>query len=287
MTGQTKAILLTLLCVLMWSFIPVVARCGQSELDSFQFLFWSNLLSTMVVMLSGLIAGQLRGLLQYRPGQLAHFGGLGFLGCFFYYVCLYRGYAIGEGLQVLVFQYTWPILIVLLSVFLLREKLSVRRSASVILGFAGVLVVLSKGQIAAIPLEDIRVGGIVLAGTLSFALFSVLSKKVAVPSFHAVFYFFAFATVFSLVAMLTLSEPKLPPLASLPTVLINGALINGLSYVMWILALSKAEASKLAPLVFLSPVLSALWIVMFFGEPFVAAYAVGLALAVGGGLVSI
>jgi hypothetical protein len=30
---------LALICIIAWSFLPVVARLGQSQLDSFQFLF--------------------------------------------------------------------------------------------------------------------------------------------------------------------------------------------------------------------------------------------------------
>ena len=79
-------------------------------------------------------------------------------------------------------------------------------------------MVLTKGEMATIPFEDMRVGGTVLAGTLSFALFSVLSKKVTIPSFHSVTYFFASATIFLVLSLYCLDMPYSSVVASSPQV---------------------------------------------------------------------
>ena len=65
---------------------------------------------------------------------------------------------------------------------------------------------------------------------------------------------------------------------------INGVLINGLSYILWIKALAWGESAKLASLVFLAPILSIFWLVLIFHEPFVPAYALGVLLAVVAGV---
>ncbi|MCP4076791.1 MAG: EamA family transporter [Gammaproteobacteria bacterium] len=49
---------------------------------------------------------------------------LGLLGTYLYYLFLYQGYAIATGMEVLVVQYTWPILIVVFSFFILKESLN-------------------------------------------------------------------------------------------------------------------------------------------------------------------
>lgn len=46
-----------LACVLIWSFIPIVSRLGQAGMDSFQFLFWSNLISAISVVIVALGSG--------------------------------------------------------------------------------------------------------------------------------------------------------------------------------------------------------------------------------------
>jgi drug/metabolite transporter (DMT)-like permease len=123
-------------------------------------------------------------------------------------------------------------------------------------------------------------------GAFSFALFSVLSKKNKSDSFHSVFYYFMFATIFSLISMLWFSNFERPSISSLPMIIINGGIINGLSYLLWINALQLVDSSRIAPLVFLAPVLSCIWIVLFFGEVFLPVYFVGIGLSVASGLIA-
>jgi len=286
MQNHSQSLILAGLAILAWSFIPVVARFGQDGMDSYQFLFWSNLLSSVVIVICVIAFGKWPRGIMYTARDIAHASLLGFLGCCFYYLCLYYGYAHGNGLEVLVFQYTWPLLIVLLSLWLLKEKLTLQKAAAVLLGFAGVMVVITRGRLEALPLEAIGVDLIVLIGAFSFALFSVLAKRFKRDPVSSVLFYFLSATVASAVVMLVFSTPALPPQSTLLSVIVNGALINGVSYLLWIKALSLSEASRIAPLVFFTPVLSAVLIVLVFGEPFLAVYVVGLVLVIGAGLLT-
>lgn len=56
---------------------------------------------------------------------------------------------------------------------------------------------------------------------------------------------------------------------------------------LWALipVVAKLGQESLAPLVFLSPVLAAILLVVFFDEPFLPAYAVGLVLVIAAGLI--
>ena len=96
--------------------------------------------------------------------------------------------------------------------------------------------------------------------------------------------YFTTAAAASGVSMVVFSSPTTPPTDAFPAILANGILVNGFSYVAWIAALKRTEASRLAPLVFLSPVLAAILLVVFFGEPFLPATAIGLVLVIAAGL---
>ena len=52
MNNKTKGTMFVLICVALWGLIPVVARMGQSSLDNHQFLFWSSLISFIVLFLN-------------------------------------------------------------------------------------------------------------------------------------------------------------------------------------------------------------------------------------------
>ena len=286
MENKGKATIYVLACVVLWAFIPVVSRLGQQNLDNYQFLFWSSFLSFMVLAISSLVAGKKESFKAYSPRSLVTAFGLGFLGTFLYYLLLYFGYAKAKGLEVLVIQYTWPIFIVIFSVWLLNEKLTWKSILSCTLGFLGVLIVLTKGDFSQLYLADISVDLIVLLAAGVFGLFSVLSKKVDFEPFTATTLFFLSATAFSFFSMMIFSNFQFPSSSSIIPILGNGILINGFSYILWLKGLSHAKASSTAPLVFITPILAAILIVIFFKEAFLPVYLIGLALVVVAGLIS-
>jgi len=155
-----------------------------------------------------------------------------------------------------------------------------------LLGFVGVALVLTKGNITEIHLDNYFVDMLVIGAALSFGLFSVLSKKVNLEPYTMITIFFLTASIASLVSMLLFSDFSLPTKDSIVPVLVNGLFVNGFSYIFWIKALKEAEASFVAPLVFLTPVLSALYLIIFFQEPLLPVYGIGLLAVIIGGLLN-
>jgi len=286
MDHKHKGTLYVLLCVALWGLIPVVARMGQSSLDNHQFLFWSSLVSFSVLFSNAYLLGELSEIKIYSLKDFAFIALLGLLGTYIYYLFLYLGYAKAKGLEVLVVQYTWPILIVVLSVFILKEMLTYKKLLAITLGFLGVLVVLSKGELSQIEVSHPTVILLVGAGAFCFALFSVLSKTVKKSAIVVVSLYFLVALIASSISMLCFSKFQLPTNNEIAPILINGVLVNGYSYIFWKKALQATQASYLAPFTFIAPILSALYLVVFFGEPFLMAYGIGLLLIVAGGLVN-
>ena len=69
-------------------------------------------------------------------------------------------------------EFTLPIWVAILAVLFLRERLTVGRIASIVLGFIGVLVVLRPG------IESLQIGAfVVLAAALGFAVTTIATKK--------------------------------------------------------------------------------------------------------------
>lgn len=286
MNSKTKAITYTLICVALWALIPVVSKLGQANLDNHQFLFWSSVISFLAFLVATVAVKQSKMFLSYKRRDWFNAIGLGFLGTYLYYILLYFGYANAQGLEVLVLQYSWPIFIVLLSIFILKEKLTLRRGLAVLLGFFGVVLVLTKGNFTQVHLDNYSVDILVLVAALVFGLFSVLSKKVQLEPYTMITIYFLTATVASFISMMWFSEFSLPTKDALIPILANGLFVNGFSYVFWIKALKEAEASFVAPFVFLTPVLSALYLIVFFREPLLPIYGLGLLAVIIGGLLN-
>jgi len=102
--NKPKSLLFVFACIILWAFIPIVSRFGQQSLDNYQFLFWSSLLSFIVLFLSTVFSGKFSAFKNYNQKKFFSAVGLGFLGTFLYYLLLYFGYANAKGLEVLVIQ---------------------------------------------------------------------------------------------------------------------------------------------------------------------------------------
>lgn len=286
MNGRAKGTVYVLICVALWALIPVVAKMGQTTLDNHQFLFWSSLVSFIVLSVAVTFSGNIGEIKKYRLKDWGYLVFLGLLGTYIYYLFLYLGYSQAIGMEVLVVQYTWPILIVVLSIFILKERLSYRKATAIILGFIGVIMVLTKGEFQNINVSNAPVIVLVGAGASCFALFSVLSKNINKEPLGVTSVYFLSACIASFLSMLYFSEFAIPSTAEIAPVLLNGILVNGFSYVFWLVALRSTEASYLAPFTFITPVLSAIYLIVFFDEPIVLSYGVGLICVVAGGLVN-
>ena len=181
-------------------------------------------------------------------------------------------------------QYTWPIFIVLFSLVLLREKLGLNKLVSLVLGFLGVVVVITKGDLAQIDFGNIGVIVTVLVGAMSFALFSVLSKKVSINLTNAVTIYFFTAVIYSFISMEIFSSFIIPTAKEWLFIVINGIFLNGVSYLFWIKALQNADASFVAPFIFITPILAAGFLIVSFNEPILPVYFIGLVLIILSGL---
>lgn len=284
LSSRNQAFTFAMLCILAWSLIPVVAKAVTTNLAPLQFLFWSNVLSALVIYLL-IRKSRMINILQQIKENIIITIIPSFLGCFLYYVILYYAYGKTNGISVLVVQYTWPALIVLLAPLVLKEKLTYKGIIATILGFLAVFIVATKGNVTSIQWENIHTLLIVLVGALAFAMYSLLSKNIQGNSLIIVFLFFMWGSVFSFISLLIFSRFTLPSsLLSWLSVIINGAIINGVSYFWWLKALQLEKANIVAPLVFITPVLATIFLVIFYKEEFFISYLIGILLCIASGL---
>lgn len=273
------------LCIILWSLIPTLAKFAQSGLDHHQYLFYSSIISFLSLFIVSLFQKNLKEIFIYSKKIFLVLFALGFLD-FIYYLLLYFGYEHANGLEVLVIQYMWPIFIVFLSLVILKEDFTKKKLISIILGFLGVSLVITKGDFTSLDFSQIDVLLIVMLGAIAFALFSVLSKVVKVDATNAVMIYFFSAILYSIITVSTYSSFIMPSSKDWISIIINGAFINGISYLFWIKGLQMFDASKVAPYLFITPILSAFFLILFFDEEILMVYFVGLFFVILSGLVN-
>ena len=284
--NKKKALLYILACVFFWALIPVVSKTGQNGLDNHQFLFWSGLVSVLTIIIATIINKNKIDIQKTNNRQIVFAVINGFIGTYLCYILLYFGYASAKGLEVLVLQYSWPIMMVVISIFYLKEKISVRRWISLLVGLLGVFIVLTKGDFTTLYFNNIKIDIIVLCAAFCIALFSVLSKKIDIEPYKLNSIYFITGSVAAFISMLSFSTFKLPNMENILPILVNGIFVNGISYILWVKGLRLANASYLAPFGFLTPVISAIYLVVFFHEPLQTPYIIGLVMVLVSGMIN-
>ncbi len=254
-----KAILYTLVCVVSWAFIPVASKEILKNMNNYAMLLFSNAISTTVLLFYLLLSGRVNILKRYSPKDYLIMSFLGFLGSYLFYIVLYKAFSLSLAQEVFIINYTWPILIVLLSAPILKERLNLTKLISIAISFFGVVIILTRGNPSHIKFTSVKGDLLALLASLCFALFSVLGKKVKYDQIVSVFIYFLSATVFSLLSI-KYAHIKSITANSLFWLFINGAFINGISYIFWFKALKSTKASVVSNIVYLTPALSLLFI---------------------------
>lgn len=237
----------------MWALI----RLTSQTMHPFALVFWRNLIGSLLLV--PIAWPQRRQLLQ-RDRLLRHLlrassGVIATFGTF---------YAVANAplAQVLGINYGAPLVATIGAIILLGEQVRARRIAALVIGFAGVLVVLRPGQLPFTP--GIAAATVAMVST-AFSLLAIKRLSATEPSQQIVIYSFMLMVPPSLLIALPYLEA--PTLDQVWKLLLLGVLAilgqTGTAH-----AFRLAEASAVLPFDFLRFVLVTLYAVLLFGEPF-------------------
>lgn len=283
MPDQRKATLHALSAVLMWSTVASAFKLSLRHMDPAQLLFYSSLAST--VCLGAILAAQGRlGLVmamtrrQYIRPVL-----LGALNPFLYYLILFAAYDRLPAQLAQPINYTWAITLTLLSIPLLKQKISRRDLAAVFVGYAGVLVISTRGDVAGMNVESPLGVGLALLSTVLWAFFWIVGARDDRDPVAGLLLNFAASLPMTLTVCLATTGlvPK-SPLGYLGAAYV-GVFEMGLAFALWLSAMrNAANTARIANLIFLSPFLSLVFIHFVVGEDILPSTFAGLVLIMAG-----
>ncbi|WP_369602698.1 DMT family transporter [Hahella sp. SMD15-11] len=181
-----------------------------------------------------------------------------------------------------------PLATVLCATLLLGHRLSVRESLAIVLGFAGVLVVITEGELARVLSLSFNRGDLIMAlAMLSWSLYSVLLKKWPMPLPHLDL--LAVLVAFGLLQILPFYLWELSrtgPFALTPANLMALGYVaifpSLLAYAFWNYGVAVAGPGVAAMFSYVTPLLAAALAVPFLGESLLPAHYVGGALLFAG-----
>lgn len=167
--------LLLCLTVLFWSGNFVLARGMHEDVPPVALSFW-RWFTAWLILFPFLLRPTIKQLpvIFRRWKMLALFGVLGVAG---FSTLIYTGLATTTATNGVLLNTTSPVLIVLISRFLLREPISRLQGLGVAVAFLGVIVIVTRGEAAVLSGLHPHSGDvIVLTGVLCWALYTVLLR---------------------------------------------------------------------------------------------------------------
>ncbi|MBR4960595.1 MAG: DMT family transporter [Clostridia bacterium] len=255
------------------------------DIPSLEALSVSSFLAFLFLLLMNLKTGAIREMKRYSVKDYAVMGGLGFIGLFLYSALYYYGLAQLTSQEACILNYLWPIMLVVFSCIILKEKFTFTKGAAMLCSFAGIVILSLGGGGSS--------GGNAAAGMIScviaaacYGLFSVLNKKAAYNQNISMMVVWLAAAVCSMVLGLV-TETWVPIRGTQWLgMLWLGVVVDAVAYLLWALALNGAENSaKIANLAYLTPFLSLVVSAVFLDEKITLRALTALVFIIGGILV--
>ena len=286
MVDQTRAYLLGLAAVLLWSTVASAFKISLRYLDPLQLLLYATAASTLLLAGILICRGQLRTILACSRRDLTTSLLLGFLNPFLYYLVLFEAYDLLPAQEAQPLNYTWALTLAILSIPLLKQKLRPADLGAGLICYSGVLVIATRGDLLSFRFSDPLGVGLALGSTVIWALYWIYNTRDQLDPVLRLFLNFFFSMPFVLAACVLFSDLSVADSRGYLGAAYVGFFEMGLEFVLWLSALRlTASTARVANLIFLSPFLSLLFIHYLVGEEILPSTLVGLALIMGGLLV--
>ena len=258
-SNQNKAYLFAGIAIFFWSTVATAFKLALEHLEPIQLVFYSTLFSVIVLFFITLIQGKLNLIKDFSRSDLLRCAFLGLLNPCLYYIILFKGYDILPAQEAMVINFSWPIMIVILSIPILKQTIDIKSFLSIVVCYVGVVVIASKGDVFSMQFESPLGVGYILFTTVIWSLFCLFNNKNSNDSVVSLFLIFLFSLPYILVIVYFSNSFIIPSTKGFIGSAYIGLFEMGISVVLWQLALkTSTTVSRVASLVFITPFLSLL-----------------------------
>lgn len=252
-----------------------------------QLLLWSSLFGAVVLFIINQLSNNRLNFKLVSFKDLRSSALMGFFNPFLYYIVLFKAYELLEAQIAGTLNYTWPIVLVIMSIFFLNQKISVWSIIAIFISFFGIVIISTHGSL--ISLENSNSLGILLAVGSAFfwAYYWILNMKDKREETGKIFLNLFFGFVYILIYLLFTSKPIIFPTGyALVGSIYIGLFEMSITFVIWLLALTNSSnTAKVSNLIYLSPFIALFFIRFTVEEKIHISTFVGLIFIVGGILI--
>ena len=260
-----------LFAVIVWGASFIATKVALADISPIT-IVWLRFAMGVVVL--GMVVALRRQFALPDKNEWGYFALLGFLGITFHQWLQSNGLVTSEASTTAWIVATTPVFMALLGWLVLKERLDWLRNFGILLAFAGVLVVVSDGDLASVSIGRFGAPGdvLILISAVNWSVFSALSRR-GLRAYHAglmMFYVMAFGWIFTTLLFIpTEGFSEIPRLTTdgWTGVLFLGVLCSGLAYIAWYDALQALSSAETGVFLYIEPLVAVVVAAIVLGEP--------------------
>jgi drug/metabolite transporter (DMT)-like permease len=282
-SNKKKSLLFVALTVLLWSTTATAFKLTLDGISPINLVFYSSLTSALIFTFYMLLSQPENILINFSKRYIKNSLALGILNPFLYYIVLFKAYNILPAQEAQPLNYTWPIVLSIFSILFLKQKMNLKITAGLLISFAGVLIIATRGNFQSIHFENL--GGVILAvgSSLIWALFWVLNILDKRNDVQKLFSSFIVGTILIFLYIVFFDSFNIIKINYLFGAIYIGTFEMGITFLFWLKAISLSENKAMtSTLAYLSPFISLIFITLVLGEKLFLSSIAGLILIVGG-----
>jgi drug/metabolite transporter (DMT)-like permease len=278
---ETRALIYALSAVLLWSTVATAFKIALQYHSVISLLTGASItsLASLAIILG--FQGKLKEAVKRFPANIKSALLLGLINPVIYYLVLFEAYRRLPAQVAQPVNYTWAIMLALLSVPILKHTLSRKDIAGLVLGYSGVVLISVAGKNVTGSIDAIGLG-LALFSTLLWAGFWLINTKQKQDPIISLFHNFIVAVPLLIGLWLLLEKDTLVwSIKATGSVIYVGLFEMGITFALWQMALHHTNnAAKIGTLIFISPFVSLFLISYFLHEPLQVQTFAGLALII-------
>jgi drug/metabolite transporter (DMT)-like permease len=286
MSSNKKAYLFAGLAVFFWSTVATAFKIALREYDFIQLIFYASGVTVVLLFLVLVFQKKTRFIFQQTQRQWLNSVLIGAFNPLLYYLVLFKAYSLLPAQVAQPVNMIWPVTLAMLSVPLLKQKISWLNFAALIISLTGVFFIASQGGSEGFKNTSILGLSLAVGSSVLWSLYWILNVLDRRDEIVKLFLNFVFGFIFLIPVVILFSGFEIQPGRGLAAIVYVGIFEVGITYIFWLKAMNySTNNAKIGNLVYFAPFLSLVFIRFILKEQIFATTFIGLIFIVVGVMV--
>ncbi len=277
MQNQTKSYIFALITVVCWSTVSTAFKIALFFLSPLQLITLSMFMACIFLGIYSLFTGEFKKFKQYDKKTIL-LGTLPGIVLFIYYMLLFSAYDVLPAQIAQPINYSWALMLTLLSVWILKQKIDLKEFCWLIVAYSGVVVISWGGFNYLGYINKLGLFYVILS-TFLYAVYWIGITKSKLSNTNQLWVSFLICSVLGIIVLAINGQFfALTKLTFFPALYI--ALFElSIPFIFWGLAIANSvSVARIATMPFLSPFLALIWVALILRENIAYTTYIGLSL---------